>query len=401
MKFKKSIGLLLSSVLTVGILAACSSGSPSNSSEGTETSSGKTVIKIATQSPLSGGSSVIGDAIKSGAQMKLEEEKAKFEELGFILQLEPYDDQGDPKKGVSNANLIGADEAIYGVIGHYNSGVAIPSSEVYEKYNIVMVSPANTAVEVTERGLKTVNRIVARDDLQGPAGAAYAVKDLGAKKIFVINDKTAYGVGISDTFTKAAKELGAEIVGEGSVTIGEKDFNGVINQITTASPDLVYFGGLYSEGGILIKQARDKGITVPFMGGDGMDSSGLVDIAGESVKNTYITSIAGDSNATEAGRKFVADYKAKFNKDPESFSVYGYDSMGVFLKGLEEAINANGGKLPSKADVAAAVRAVKDYEGALTTVTFDDKGDNVNSKVFIYAFEEAAYPPAQVGEVGQ
>jgi len=401
MKFKKSIGLLLSSVLTVGILAACSSGSPSNSSEGTETSSGKTVIKIATQSPLSGGSSVIGDAIKSGAQMKLEEEKAKFEELGFILQLEPYDDQGDPKKGVSNANLIGADEAIYGVIGHYNSGVAIPSSEVYEKYNIAMVSPANTAVEITERDLKTVNRIVARDDLQGPAGAAYAVNDLGAKKIFVINDKTAYGVGITDTFTKAAKELGAEIVGEGSVTIGEKDFNGVINQITTASPDLVYFGGLYSEGGILIKQSREKGINVPFMGGDGMDSSGLVDIAGETVKNTYITSIAGDSNATESGKKFVADYKAKFNKDPESFSVYGYDSMGVFLKGLEDAIKANDGKLPSKADVAASVRAVKDYEGALTNVTFDEKGDNVNAKVFIYAFEEAAYPPVQVGEVGQ
>lgn len=400
MKFKKAIGVLLSSVLTVGLLAACSSGT-SDSSKGTETSNGKTVIKIATQSPLSGGSSVIGDAIKSGAQMKLEEEKAKFEEMGFVLQLEPYDDQGDPKKGVSNANVIGADEAIYGVIGHYNSGVAIPSSEVYEKYNLVMVSPANTAVEVTERGLKTVNRIVARDDLQGPAGAAYAVNELGAKKIFVITDKTAYGVGIADTFTAEAKKLGAEIVGEGSVTIGEKDFNGVINQVLTASPDLVYFGGLYSEGGILIKQARDKGITVPFMGGDGMDSSGLVDIAGDAVKNTFITSIAGDSNATEAGKKFVADYKAKFNKDPESFSVYAYDSMGVFLKGLEDAIKANGGKLPSKADVAAAVRAIENYEGALTTVTFDDKGDNVNSKVFIYEFEEASYPPVQVGEVGQ
>ncbi|KGR78349.1 branched-chain amino acid ABC transporter substrate-binding protein [Ureibacillus manganicus] len=400
MKFKKAIGVLLSSVLTVGLLAACSSGT-SDSSKGTETSNGKTVIKIATQSPLSGGSSVIGDAIKSGAQMKLEEEKAKFEEMGFVLQLEPYDDQGDPKKGVSNANVIGADEAIYGVIGHYNSGVAIPSSEVYEKYNLVMVSPANTAVEVTERGLKTVNRIVARDDLQGPAGADYAVNELGAKKIFVITDKTAYGVGIADTFTAEAKKLGAEIVGEGSVTIGEKDFNGVINQVLTASPDLVYFGGLYSEGGILIKQARDKGITVPFMGGDGMDSSGLVDIAGDAVKNTFITSIAGDSNATEAGKKFVADYKAKFNKDPESFSVYAYDSMGVFLKGLEDAIKANGGKLPSKADVAAAVRAIENYEGALTTVTFDDKGDNVNAKVFIYEFEEASYPPVQVGEVGQ
>ncbi|RUL56890.1 branched-chain amino acid ABC transporter substrate-binding protein [Lysinibacillus antri] len=408
MKFKKSVGLLLSGVLSMGILAACSSdsGSSSSSTGTTPTSTepaaeGSKVIKIATQSPLSGGSAIIGEAIKLGAQMKLEEEKAKFEELGYTLQLEPYDDQADPKKGVSNANLIGADEQIYGVIGHYNSGVAIPSSEVYEKYNIAMVSPANTAVEVTERGLKTVNRIVGRDDFQGPAGAEYAVNELGAKKIFVIQDKTAYGTGLAEAFIKAAEETGAEIVGNEGITIGEKDFNGVINQVLNKKPDLVFFGGLYAEGGIIIKQARDKGIDVPFMGGDGMDSSGLVDIAGEAVKNTYITSVAGDSTATESGKKFMEDYKAKFNKDPEGFSVYGYDSMGVFLTGLEAAITANNGELPGKDKVAEAVRAVKDYKGALTDVSFDEKGDNINAKIFLYKFEEASYPPVQVGEVSQ
>lgn len=405
MKFKKSYGLILSSMLSVGILAACSSDGGGTTTEtesegGTETT-GSNVIKIATQSPLSGGSAIAGEAIKLGAQLKLEEESAKFEELGYKLQLEPYDDQGDPKKGVSNANLIGADESIYGVVGHYNSGVAIPSSEVYEKYNIVSVSPANTAVEVTERGLKAVNRIVARDDFQGPAGAEYAISELGAKKIFVINDKTAYGVGLSDAFKGAAQELGAEIVGEGSITVGEKDFNGVINQVVSAKPDLVYFGGLYAEGGVLIKQARDKGVDIPFMGGDGMDSSGLVDIAGEAVKNTFITSVAGSSDSTESGKAFVEAYKSAFNKDPESYSVYGYDSMGVLLQAIENAINENGGKLPSKEVVVEAVRAIKDYQGAFTTVTFDEKGDNVNSKVFLYKFEEAAYPPVQVGEVGQ
>ncbi|RKJ08584.1 branched-chain amino acid ABC transporter substrate-binding protein, partial [Butyricicoccus sp. 1XD8-22] len=137
MKFKKSVGLLLSSALTVGILAACSSGGSSSTTEPestgteteTETSGENTVIKIATQSPLSGGSAIIGEALKLGAQLKLEEEIAKFEELGYTLQLEPYDDQGDPKKGVSNANIIGTDDAIYGVVGHLNSGVQIPSTE--------------------------------------------------------------------------------------------------------------------------------------------------------------------------------------------------------------------------------------------------------------------------------
>ena len=400
MKFKKSFGLLLSGMLSVAILAACSEDS-SSEGEKEPTSGGSKVIKIATQGPLSGGSSILGEALKLGAQMKLEEEQEKFEKLGYKLQLEPYDDQGDPKKGVSNANLIGADESIFAVMGHLNSGVMIPSTEVYEKYNIVSVSPAATATDVTDRKLKTVNRIVARDDFQGPAGAAFAINDLKAKKIFVINDKTAYGVGLADAFTASAKELGAEIVGEGSVTVGEKDFNGVINQVLGASPDLVYFGGLYSEGGIIIKQARDKGITIPFMGGDGLDSSGLVDIAGEAVKNTYITSVAGSSASSETGKAFMEAYKTKFNKDPESYSVYGYDSMGVILAGIEKAIKDNDGELPSRSVVAEAVRATKDFTGTLTSVSFDDKGDNTNAKVFIYSFEEAAYPPVQVGEVSQ
>lgn len=405
MKLSKSFSLLLSGVLSVGILAACSSDNGGTSSEaeaeGGASSDGSNVIKIATQTPLSGGSAILGEAIKLGAQLKLEEEMAKFEELGYKLQLEPYDDQGDPKKGVSNSNLIGADKSIYGVVGHLNSGVQIPSTEVYEKYDIVSISPAATATDVTDRGLKTVNRIVARDDFQGPAGAEFAVKELGAKNIFVINDKTAYGVGLADAFTAAAKEEGAEIAGEGSITVGEKDFNGVINQIASAKPDLVYFGGLYSEGGILIKQARDKGIDIPFMGGDGLDSSGLVDIAGDSVVGTYITSVAGSSEASESGKAFQEAYKAKFNKNPESYSVYGYDAMGVLLAAIEKGINDNGGKLPSKAVIAETVRATQDFEGALTTVSFDDKGDNVNAKVFIYSFEEAAYPPVQVGEVSQ
>lgn len=400
MKIKKTLSVLLSSVLALGLLAACSSDGDS-SSDGKGASDGAKVIKIATQSPLSGGSSILGEAIRLGAQLKLEEEQAKFEEMGFKLQLVPYDDQADPKKGVSNAEQLTADEAIYGVVGHLNSGVAIPSSVVYERFNVPMISPANTAVEVTDRGLKTVNRIVARDDFQGPAGAEYAVKTLGAKKIFVVQDKTAYGTGLADAFKEAAEELGAEIVGEEGITIGEKDFNGVVNQFLSKKPDLIYFGGMYSEGGLIIKQSREKGIDVPFMGGDGMDSSGLVDIAGETVVDTFITSVAGDSNATEAGKKFTADYKAKFNKDAESYSVYGYDSMGVLLQGIENAIKANGNKLPDKAKVAEAVRGVKDYKGALTDVSLDDKGDNVNAKVFLYKFTEASYPPVLEGEVSQ
>ncbi|MCG7344891.1 branched-chain amino acid ABC transporter substrate-binding protein [Sporosarcina sp. ACRSL] len=393
MRFRKTLMILAAGVLLAGVLAGCGGKSKTGSKDGLQ------VIKIATQTPLSGGSATIGEAIKLGAQLGLDDQKEKFKEMGFELQLVPYDDQSDPKKGVANAQIIGADQAILAVVGHYNSGVAIPSSEVYEKYNLPMVSPANTATDVTDRGLKTVNRIVARDDSQGPAGAEYAVKTLGAKKIFIIQDKTAYGTGIADAFKKAAEEAGAEIVGYEGITLGEKDFNGVLNQVLSKKPDLVYFGGIYSEGGLLIKQGREKGINIPFMGGDGMDASTLVEIAGDTIKNTYITSAAGDSTKSEAGKEFMQRYKEINKKDPEAYSVYGYDSMGVVLQAIENAIKANNNKLPTREQVRDAIREIKDYKGVLTEVSFDDIGDNDYAKVFIYSFNEAKYPPQLEGEV--
>ncbi|GGI13605.1 branched-chain amino acid ABC transporter substrate-binding protein [Gottfriedia solisilvae] len=390
MVLKKGFAILTSASLAAGILAGCNNGGEKD---------GNTVIKIATNTPLSGNNAILGDSIKLGAQLALDDQKAAFKKLGFDLKLVPYDDQGDPKKGVANAEQLGADKSILGVVGHLNSGVAIPASVKYEKDHLVMVSPSNTANEVTDRGLSVVNRICARDDFQGPAGADFAVNTLKAKKIFIIQDKTAYGTGLANEFKAAAEQLGAEILGEEGISVGDKDFNGVLNNVKAKNPDLVFFGGLYAEGGILLKQARDKELNMPFMGGDGMDSSGLVDIAGDAVKNFYYTSVAGDTLKTDNGKKFAEDYKAKFKKNIESFSSYGYDSAGVLLEGLKDAIENSDGKTPSREDVAAAVRAIQDYKGVVTEVGFDDKGDNKFAKVFIYTFKEAKYPGTQVGEV--
>ncbi|WP_409288698.1 branched-chain amino acid ABC transporter substrate-binding protein [Peribacillus sp. SCS-37] len=397
MNVKKPLSILLTASLAFGILSGCGKDNPTSGDGGS--SKGLKVIKIATQTPLSGGSATLGEAIKLGAQLRLDEQKEKFKELGFELKLQPYDDQGDPKKGVANAQLIGSDKQIMGIVGHLNSGVAIPSSEIYEKYKIPMVSPSNTATDVTDRNLKSVNRICGRDDYQGPAGAEYATGKLGAKKVFIIQDKTAYGTGLADAFKKSVEEKGAKVVGYEGITVGEKDFNGVVNQVLSKKPDLVFFGGLYSEGGLIIKQAREKGIDVPFMGGDGLDSSTLVEIAGKAVSNVFITSVAGDTEGTDNGKKFAADYKAKFNKPTESYSVYGYDSMGVVLKGLEDAITANGKKMPTREQVMNAVRSVKDFQGAVTKVSFDSKGDNDFAKFFVYKFDGAEYPPAFEAEI--
>src|SRR5262245_28935017 len=154
---------------------------------------GKGTIKIATQSPLSGGQSALGEGIKLGAQLAVDKFKGPLEKMGYKVELVPFDDQAKPDVGVANAKNIIADKDIVAVIGHLNSGVAIPSSEVYKEVGLVMISPANTNPVVTDRGYPNVNRVCGRDDVQGVVGAEFAHGTLKVKTAYVIHDKTQYG----------------------------------------------------------------------------------------------------------------------------------------------------------------------------------------------------------------
>ncbi|MFF0829978.1 branched-chain amino acid ABC transporter substrate-binding protein [Brevibacillus sp. NPDC003359] len=401
MKKRSYVGVLSAVLATSMALTGCAGNS--NSSGGSNASGGQShpapgnsgggtteggLIKIATQSPLSGSNSAVGDAIKTGAGYALEQRKEEFKKLGFDLQLFPQDDQGDPKIGVSNAEMLISDPDVYGVVGHYNTGVAIPSSVKYEEGKLVMVSPANTGVKLTEEGKKTVHRICARDDAQGPKAALYAKNTLGVKTAYIIHDKTAYGQGLSDQVKLQFEKDGVQILGFEGITQGEKDYSAVLNQVTVKKPDIIFFGGLYPEGGILIKQAREKGFKGYFMGGDGLDSSDMIKIAGDAVEGVVFTSVAGDVTQTEEGKKWAEEYKKTTNKPLETYSVYGFDSMNVILNGVLEAAKANGGKKPTREQVLDAVHKTKDFQGQFTKVTFDEKGDNTNADVFIYKYDK-------------
>ncbi|MCL4441891.1 MAG: branched-chain amino acid ABC transporter substrate-binding protein, partial [Firmicutes bacterium] len=278
------------------------------------------------------------------------------------------------------------------------SGVAIPSSEVYNTGNLAMVSPANTAPKVTDRRLPTVNRICVRDDVQGPAGAGYAKDKLGVKSVFVIHDKTAYGQGLADEFKKETEKLGLKVVGYEGITAGEVDFSAVLTKVGAFKPDMIYFGGMYPEAGIMVKQAREKGITAKYMGGDGLDSSEIVKIAGKNITGLIYTTAATDITKTAEGKAWAEQYKQKFGKNVESYSAYGYDAALVALNGIENLLKANGGKMPARQDVAAEIRKTADFKGIATTVTFDDKGDNKNAKVYFFEFKGETYPGELIGE---
>ncbi|MET3291769.1 branched-chain amino acid ABC transporter substrate-binding protein [Brevibacillus fluminis] len=399
MKKRTQLGVLSAAFLASMALSGCAGGNTASSGNSTSGSSGSTQssgtsgeaqaggkILIATQSPLSGSQSSLGDAIKSGAEYALKQQQEEFKKMGFDLQLFPQDDQADPKMGVSNAEMLVSNPDVLGVVGHLNTGVAIPSSVKYEEGKLVMVSPANTGVKLTEEGKKTVHRICARDDAQGPKAAIYAKSKLNVKNAFLIHDKTAYGQGLADQVKGQFEKDGVQVLGYEGITSGEKDFSAVVNQVIAKNPDMIFFGGLYPDGGIIIKQAREKGYKGAFMGGDGLDSSDMVKIAGDAAEGVYFTSIAGDVTQTEEGKKWAEEYKKTMNKPLETFSVYGYDSMSVILNGLKEAIKANGGKKPTREQVLDAVHKTKDYQGQFTKVSFDDKGDNQFADVFIYKY---------------
>ena len=316
----------------------------------------KGTIKIASQSPLSGGQASLGEGIKLGAQLAVEKMKGNLEKMGYKVEFVPFDDQAKPDVGVANAKNIIADKDIMAVIGHLNSGVAIPSSEVYKEVGVVMISPANTNPVVTDRGYPNIDRVCGRDDVQGVVGSEFAHGSMKVKSAYIVHDKTQYGQSIA-----------------------ESNCDAILTPTTAKNPDVIYFGGNYDQGAPVYKQAREKGIKAKFMGPDGMDSSDLTKIAGKAVVGMNYTSAAGPASALPKAKAFVDEYKKKFSKNPEPYAAEAYDATTIAIKAIEDA--AKKGKV-SREDVATAVRKTK-LSGITGDIAFDGKGDRLKAQYFV------------------
>jgi branched-chain amino acid transport system substrate-binding protein len=269
-----------------------------------------------------------------------------------------------------------------GVIGHLNSGVAIPSSVKYDEQGLVMVSPANTATAITDRGLKTVNRVCGRDDSQGSAGANYAANELKVKSVYIVQDKTAYGEGVATSFRDTIEGLGVDVQGfEG--TEEQSNFDAILTPILAQNPDLLYWGGLYNNGGAaLVKQARAKGYKGFIMGADGLDSTDMAKDAGDAAVGVIYTTTAGPASLFPDAKKFIEDYKAEFGIDPQPYAAESYASTQILLAAIEKAAKDAGG-LPTREAVAAAVRATKDFATIIGKITFDANGDPTVASYYI------------------
>ncbi len=226
-------------------------------------------IKIGVAGPITGPNAAFGAQLKNGAEQAVEDINAAGGILGQKITVALGDDVSDPKQGVSVANKFVGDGVKF-VVGHFNSGVTMPASEVYQENGILQITPASTNPKITERGMWNIFRTCGRDDQQGAVAGDYILKNFKGKKIAVVHDKTTYGQGLADETKKAMNKGGMKEVLYEGVNIGEKDFSALVSKIKAAGADLVYWGGLHTEGGLIVRQMRDQGVKAPLMGGDGI-----------------------------------------------------------------------------------------------------------------------------------
>ena len=337
------------------------------------------VLKIGCAAPITGDQAKIGLDLLNGVKLAVEEANQKGEVIpGYKLSVYEQDDQHNPAQAVSVAKKFIADRDVVAVVGHLNSSCTKPASSVYYEARIVQVSPASTNPEISKQGFDTFFRTCTTDDVQGPAGAVFAVGKLGVQKVYVIDDRTTYGKGLADEFHKKAEILGAKILGHEGITQGDKDFTPLLTKIKALMPDLIFFGGIYPEGALLIKQARNLDMKCPFMGGDGMYDTTLIKLATpQAAEGTYITFFGADMEQLPTAKEFVLAYKAKYG-EIGPFSTYAYDAANIVI----EAIKRAGKK--DRAAVLAEVKKTKDFHGAIGVTNFDARGDTLNKMIGIF-----------------
>jgi len=302
--------------------------------------------------------------------------KAKFELLA-------EDDGADPKQGTAVAQKL-ADAKVNGVIGHLNSGTSIPASKVYSDAGIPQISPSATNPKFTRQGFKTTFRVVADDVHLGGTLGRYAVKELKGKQIAVIDDRSAYGQGVAEEFEKAVKASGGTIAERQFTTDKATDFTAILTAVKSKKPDVVFFGGMDSQAGPMLRQMQQLGLKSKFMGGDGICSAELPKLAaGAGGEGQVICAEAGGVEGTQkvGMEKFKTDFKKKFNADVQIYAPYVYDAVNVMVAAMVKAGSADPKVyLPVLAKTA-------NYHGVTGDITFDEKGDIKNGALTLYTYK--------------
>jgi branched-chain amino acid transport system substrate-binding protein len=323
-------------------------------------------IKLGVGGPITGGSAAFGAQLKNGVEQAVEDINAAGGILGQKIQVFVGDDRADPKEGVSVANKFVGDGVKF-VVGHFNSGVTIPSSEVLQENGVLAITPAATNPKVTERGMWNIFRTCGRDDQQGVVAGAIIADKFKGKRVAIVHDKTTYGQGLAEETRKAMNAKGVKDVLYEGVNVGDKDYSALVSKIKAGRADLVYWGGLHDTGGLILRQLRDQGVKATFMGADGITDDEFAAIAGPGAEGTLMT-FSPDPRTNPANKQIIEVFRKK-GFEPQAYTLYSYAAVQIIKQAAEQAKSLD----PKK--VAEVMHSGKVFNTVLGDLSFDKKGD--------------------------
>ncbi len=348
------------------------------------------VVKLGHAAPLTGPQAHLGKDNENGARLAIEDANAKKLKIGgrdIVFELMGEDDQADPKQGTLVAQKF-VDAKVNGVIGHLNSGTTIPASKIYFDAGLPQVSPSATNPQYTLQGFKTAFRVMANDVQQGRVLGDYAAHQLAAKQIAIIDDKTAYGEGLSKEFKKAAEAGGIKILAEEHTDDKAVDFAAILTKIKAKKPDLIFYGGMDAQAGPLAAQMKKLGVKAKLLMGDGGCTTEFPKLAGDAAEGHYCSLPGVPLDKMPGGPAFRERYKAKFAADIQLYAPYVYDATMVVVEAMKRANSVEPAKYLAELPKT-------NYSGLTSKISFDEKGDIKDGAVTLYQFKAGIKEPLE------
>ncbi|MCX5539516.1 branched-chain amino acid ABC transporter substrate-binding protein [Paraburkholderia sp. CNPSo 3076] len=344
------------------------------------------VVKIGFAGPLTGPVARVGKDLQYGAQLAIDEENAKHPVIGgkpvkYVLDVQ--DDQADPHVAVQVAQKL-VDDGVVGVIGHYNSGCSIPASTVYHNANVAMITPGSTNPALTQQGYANVFRTMGNDGIGGVIAGKFAVEQLKAKRIGIIDDRTAFGQGLADAFEKGAKGANGNIVDREFTNDKAVDFRAILTSLKQKNVDVIFFGGLDEQGAMLAKQMRTLGMPARLFGAGALKSNAFLQIAGPAGEGTQDLEPGPALDKLPSAQAFAKRYKARFNQDVELYAPFAYDAALAMLKAIRDADSLDRAKIVASFPKVTVV-------GVTGNIAFDPHGDLIKPPYTLFEVQQGQW----------
>ncbi len=326
---------------------------------------------------LTGTTANFGISSVNGIKLATEEVNAAGGINGKQIELLVQDDRSDAQEAATIVTKFVTQDQVHAILGEVASSRSIAAAPIAQNAKIPMLTPSSTNPEVTKKG-DFIFRSCFIDPVQGAAIAQFAAKTLNAKHAAIMVDrKNDYSTGLEEVINDVFTKMGGKIVATQSYQEGDQDFNAQLTSLKGANPEVIFVPGYYNDVGLIAKQARDKGITVPLIGGDGWDSTQLYAIGGSALNGSYFTNHYSPYDTDPKVQKFVNDYKAKYGSIPDALAATAYDAAHIMFDSIKRSKSLNG------PDIRDALAATKDYPGVTGTVTFNQNRDAVKPIVMI------------------